>query len=74
MIDYIIKKLEVPKSIVKVTIDDKKLMIPHRTINKGSKVLRHSPGNNVQNQLREEQNLKRQKIMTKVMTENNDRS
>lgn len=74
MIDYIIKKLEVPKSIVKVTIDDKKLMISHRTINKGSKVLRHSPGNNVQNQLREEQNLKRQKIMTKVMTENNDRS
>lgn len=74
MIDYIIKKLEVPKSIVKVTIDDKKLMIPHRTINKGSKVLRHRPGNNVQNQLREEQNLKRQKIMTKVMTENNDRS
>ena len=49
-------------------------MIPHRTINKGSKVLRHSPGNNVQNQPREEQNLKRQKIMTKVMTENNDRS
>ena len=49
-------------------------MIPHRTINKGSKVLRHRPGNNVQNQLREEQNLKRQKIMTKVMTENNDRS
>lgn len=42
MIDYIIKKLEVPKSIVKVTIDDKKLMIPHRTINKGSKVLRQT--------------------------------